>query len=352
MPDIHLKNPHAKKGFWKRLSRHRGWGYPDVLQIRGSVLPSCVPILFFSTLFTTLLAVLYLIFEINITLPESLVRELDEADRKEKEMNIRLLLAYAVAIKHHLRLEFGTDWFDLTSLLPDGFQLTYFDGNVAQENTVLGAGHDEDPNRSVANRPSSDIPEHSLRVIANRMSPSTYKSLRNSYSRDETTIWFGASEWGSDIDASMSLPLEIIFHVGLYIDKKQHNGSLDGARFGAISGNLNSLVEIFGDLERISDTPIPFAYNIHLKQAVLLYVWVLPFTLVDKVGWAVIPTVFLVAFVLFGVEAIGAEIENPFGFDKNDLPLDGYCDDLKAEIEYLQRHIPSVKAIPASQSPR
>jgi len=268
-------------------------------------------------------------------------------------------LAYAVATKHHLRLEFGTEHYELKELIPEGFQLTRFDGNTAQENTVVGSGHDEDPNRDrgtdSANRPSSDVPsvEHSLRSIANRISPSTYNTLRNSYSRDSTSIWFGASEWGSsEIGASMSLPLEIIYHIGLYVDKVHQSKALDDARFGAISGNLNSLVEIIGDLERISDTPIPFAYNIHLKQAVLLYVWALPFTFVAKVGWLVIPCVFLVAFVLFGVEAIGAEIENPFGYDKNDLPLDGYCDDLKAEIEYVQRHIPSGKAIPASQSSR
>ncbi|CAG8662422.1 9281_t:CDS:2, partial [Ambispora leptoticha] len=40
---------------------------------------------------------------------------------------------------------------------------------------------------------------------------------------------------------------------------------------------------------------------------------------------------------------IGAEIENPFGYDKNDLPLDEYCKDLEAEVKYLQRHIPHRK---------
>jgi len=51
----------------------RGWGYPDVLRIKGSVLPSCVPVLFFSAIFTTLVAVMYIIFEIDVTLPDSLV---------------------------------------------------------------------------------------------------------------------------------------------------------------------------------------------------------------------------------------------------------------------------------------
>lgn len=192
------------------------------------------------------------------------VREVDEGDRQEKERNVKLLLAFAIAVKHHLRLEFGIDWYDLNDLLPEGLQLTNFDGNVAQENTVLGSGSEEDPNRHDANRPSTDLPDvrSSLRSLANRIPPSTYRTLRNNYSNDNTTIWFGASEWGNEIDASMSLPLEIIFHVGLYIDKKRNN-IMDSA-YGTISSNLNSLVDIFGNLERIGNTPIPFAYNVHL----------------------------------------------------------------------------------------
>jgi len=254
-----------------------------------------------------------------------------------------------VAVKHHLRLEFGIDWYDIKDLLPEGLQLTSFDGNTAQENTDLGSGGDEDPNRHDANRPStSDVNSfnNSLRQLANRIPPSTYNTLRLSYSGDETTIWFHASEWGTDVDASMSLPLEIIFHISLYVDKKR---SVMADSYFPISGALNTLVDIFGNLERIGNTPIPFAYNIHLKQAVILYVWVLPFTLVEKIGWGTIPAIFMVSCVLFGVEAIGAEIENPFGYDKNDLPLDGYCQDLEAEIKYLQRHIPSTKQVPASQ---
>ncbi|RGB25244.1 Bestrophin, RFP-TM, chloride channel-domain-containing protein [Rhizophagus diaphanus] len=397
--DANFKNPNAKGRFCSGLCRRRGWGYPDVLRVRGSVLPTTIPVLFFTALFTTQVVVLYKIFDIDVRMPESLVgtvavvvglllafrtnnaydryyegrklfvsmctdirnatrniwvgvREVDEGDRQEKERNVKLLLAFAIAVKHHLRLEFGIDWYDLNDLLPEGLQLTNFDGNVAQENTVLGSGSEEDPNRHDANRPSTDLPDvrSSLRSIATRIPPTTYNTLRNNYSTDNTTIWFGASEWGNEVDASMSLPLEIIFHVGLYIDKKR--GNIMDSAYGTISSNLNSLVDIFGNLERIGNTPIPFAYNIHLKQAVIIYVWILPFTLVAMLGWVTIPTVVLVGFILFGVESIGAEIENPFGYDTNDLPLDGYCQDLEAEIKYLERHIPSVKAVPASQSSR
>lgn len=50
------------------------------------------------------------------------------------------------------------------------------------------------------------------------------------------------------------------------------------------------------------------------KQAVVLYIFFLPFALVDTLGWLVAPVVAIVSFTLFGIEAIGAEIENPCKF--------------------------------------
>jgi len=42
--------------------------------------------------------------------------------------------------------------------------------------------------------------------------------------------------------------------------------------------------------------------------------------------------VLLVSFMLFGIEEIGIEIENPFGRDRNDLPLDQICETMKRNI--------------------
>lgn len=38
---------------------------------------------------------------------------------------------------------------------------------------------------------------------------------------------------------------------------------------------------------------------------------------------------------MFGIEAIGLEIENPFGYDANDIPLDNLCSKLHNDIEEL-----------------
>ena len=41
-----------------------------------------------------------------------------------------------------------------------------------------------------------------------------------------------------------------------------------------------------------------------------------------------------------GIEGIAEEIENPFGHDEGDLPLDRYCADLREEVEFMIAKMP------------
>lgn len=41
------------------------------------------------------------------------------------------------------------------------------------------------------------------------------------------------------------------------------------------------------------------------------------------------------AYIILGLATIGSEIENPFGHDVNDLPLDTYCRQIAVEIDIM-----------------
>lgn len=92
--------------------------------------------------------------------------------------------------------------------------------------------------------------------------------------------------------------------------------------------------------ERVLTTPLPVGYNILISQIVLLYIYVLPFQLFSSLGWITIPGTLAAAYIIMGLAAIGNELENPFGNDVNDLPLDTYCKELSQELDVLM----SVKA--------
>jgi ion channel-forming bestrophin family protein len=63
--------------------------------------------------------------------------------------------------------------------------------------------------------------------------------------------------------------------------------------------------------------------------------------MVGEIGYWTGPIVGLVSFTLFGIEEIGLEIENPFGLDDNDLPLDEICRTMGRNVEHLMRLKPS-----------
>lgn len=130
-------------------------------------------------------------------------------------------------------------------------------------------------------------------------------------------------------------PLEIAFWIGDYLQQQAKRKALDPYLLPHLQQLLNNMIEGFTGCERILKTPMPLAYAIHLKQLLLLYCLLVPFQLVKDLGFWTGPIVALISFTLFGIEAIGIEIENPFGYDANDLPLDAICGTMKRNIEDL-----------------
>ncbi|HEX8535840.1 MAG TPA: bestrophin family ion channel, partial [Cystobacter sp.] len=61
----------------------------------------------------------------------------------------------------------------------------------------------------------------------------------------------------------------------------------------------------------------------------------LPFALVEPFGWATVPVILLIAHTFLGIEEIGVEIEDPFGNDDNDLPLERICDTIQKNLTAL-----------------
>lgn len=51
-----------------------------------------------------------------------------------------------------------------------------------------------------------------------------------------------------------------------------------------------------------------------------------------------IPATLVAAYIILGLLLIGREIENPFGHDVNDLPLDDYCGQIAVEMDVIAAH--------------
>ena len=132
-----------------------------------------------------------------------------------------------------------------------------------------------------------------------------------------------------------NVPIVIINWLAIYFHDSYKYDELNNRFFIELNNGLTQLLNTMGSCERIINTPLPHPYSIHLKHLLVLYCFALPFQIVAKLYWWTIPAVGIISFTLLGIEEIGLEIENPFGYDPNDLPLDSYCHELKDDIEEL-----------------
>ncbi|ESK91588.1 UPF0187-domain-containing protein [Moniliophthora roreri MCA 2997] len=127
---------------------------------------------------------------------------------------------------------------------------------------------------------------------------------------------------------SHNLPLEISLYLSSYISALQVRKTMDVPTTNTLILALNQLVDSLTGLERIRTTPIPFSYSIHLWVVTIIYCFALPPQIWLTLKWLTIPATVILAFIFFGFLVAGEEIENPFGYDKNDLNLDHFTQNI------------------------
>lgn len=115
----------------------------------------------------------------------------------------------------------------------------------------------------------------------------------------------------------------------------------------AIDDTLSAMTAAGAACERIKHTPIPFSYTLLLHRTAYIYCYLLPFGLVDSIGFMTPLVVAIIAYTFFGLDALGDEIEEPFGTSPNDLALDAIC----RTIEINLRESIGDENIPAPYAP-
>ena len=135
--------------------------------------------------------------------------------------------------------------------------------------------------------------------------------------------------------ASPQVPLAIAVRISAHLVAARDRGLISDIVLTSIDANVQQLIDYTGACERIKNTPLPFVYVVHLRRALILYCFTLPFALVDLYGWWTILVALLTSYMFFGIEEIGVEIENPFGHDVNDLPLERFCLTVERDLQWV-----------------
>jgi putative membrane protein len=231
----------------------------------------------------------------------SVSEELGKHDVLAKVAALQLINAFAVALKHRLRFEPSTDYPDLAPLVGNLHTLA---GDAEQENL-----HERRHSRlkSVGQFLGVPMAESNPRKLLKR----SKENLGNT-------------------------PLEILTYLSAYLNSLFMNETLHypAHQTQAMAMMLN-LSDVLTGTERVVNTPLPVAYSISIAQITWAYVLLLPFQLVATLDWVAIPASIIAGYIILGLAQIGSELENPFGMDVNDLPLDSFCHELANDIDAL-----------------
>ncbi|KAJ2926688.1 hypothetical protein H1R20_g10405, partial [Candolleomyces eurysporus] len=304
----------------------------------------------------------------------------------EKKSIINLLQAFPVAVKHFLRAEKGIyyeDLYPLISFLPryangqphDSDRLPIWDRDpedddeeVREKEPRQPVNHERGETLVETSEPSSRSssrlgvkrrkdnfdPEAALPDVENGvpLRPARAPPERTVYSLIPLLRFF---RWVVRVllkkvrpgelrrrkyrpRVESNIPLEISLFLANYTAFLVRSGLIQPEITTALQTDLRVLRDMVSNLERICNIPLPFAYQVHLRLSLWLFLLFLPFQIVDKMKWITIPGTAFASFLLLGFLEIGQEIENPFKYDLNDLDLDYFCLDIQRQLHEITAH--------------
>ncbi|OTG97878.1 bestrophin [Acinetobacter sp. ANC 4654] len=113
--------------------------------------------------------------------------------------------------------------------------------------------------------------------------------------------------------------------------------------YSTLTKHTVAIGDIHAGCDRISSTPLPFSYSVLLHRAVYSFCFILPFSLESSLGVWTPVIVALIAYLFLGLDALSAELEEPFGIQENDLALDSMVRNIEREmLSSLGEELPPV----------
>jgi ion channel-forming bestrophin family protein len=177
---------------------------------------------------------------------------------------------------------------------------------------------------------SADV--HFFERMIHNFSVSLKEHLRQGIQLDELNL---TSEENRLLATKKHIPNAIVQLMYKQLAEAKQTGQISEIEFQTIDTNLNELLNISGACERIRNTPIPYSYSLFLKKFIFVYVSTVPIVFVATLGYGTVLMAVFVFYVLVSIEILAEEIEDPFGTDDNDLPLEDICKKIQENLKEI-----------------
>ncbi len=147
----------------------------------------------------------------------------------------------------------------------------------------------------------------------------------------KTQNWLPETERAS-VAASRSQPDAIQRLQARELSALLRAGQLSDILYCAFAQQLEAMTNVQAACERLHTTPTPFTYTLLLHRTAWLFCLFLPFGLVGMIGAATPILTAILAYAFFGLDALGEELEEPFGETQNALPLDALVRNIEIAV--------------------
>lgn len=135
------------------------------------------------------------------------------------------------------------------------------------------------------------------------------------------------------IPKTYHLPSQVSLRIFETVSLWRERNHINDFSLMILDPHLRAFMDIAGACERIKTTPLPVSYRAFMRQGIALNLLILPWYIGPKLDiWVSLPLVLVASYFLIGLELIAEDIEDPFGLDGDDLPLDQICNGIQKVI--------------------
>lgn len=135
-----------------------------------------------------------------------------------------------------------------------------------------------------------------------------------------------------DFDTSKHIPNQVVSLLMNKVNLLHRDRQINDYQLLMLNGEIQSFLDICGACERIKNTPIPYSYSVFIKKFLFIYIFTLPLGFPLTLGYLTIPVTAFITYVLASLELIAEEIEDPFGKDENDLPMQRIAENIHRNV--------------------
>jgi putative membrane protein len=130
-------------------------------------------------------------------------------------------------------------------------------------------------------------------------------------------------------------PSELVQQLYALFQNWKLQGWIDGQDLRIIDRDAALLLDICGGCERIRNTPTVRSYRIFARQCVFLFLATFPWGIANDFDWWTAPMTAITAYFMIGLETVAEHVEEPFGYDEDDLDLDALCQTISRSVNQI-----------------